>query len=420
MTGARRGAGLGVGREAVERVEAHIDPDEVTGVARRLVAIPSFGPDHRWEDGVARALADLLAGEGLAVEWQPIAADRSNLLAVLPGERDGPPLLLLNGHMDTVPPSSSMIRPPFAAEISEGRLWGRGAADMKGGLAAMAVALVALRRAGVRPPQPILLAAMAAEETGNLGTAALAREAARAGALASFAVVGEPTGLEVVTAHKGVDRYRVTVLGRAAHGATPERGVNAIVQAARLIVALDKHLVRSRHHRTHPLLGSPSYNIGTIQGGVSRNIVPDRCTFQIEKRWLPGDGPEQIRADLEGIIAQTLGPAAAEVTHEPEFDQIPHPPLAIPEDHSLVRVLAEVLEEVTGRPAACTALSAFTDAAILQAAGIPSVVFGPGSLAVAHADDEHVPTADLLAAARVYARLALRLCEVEKRGTEVP
>ncbi|MDR7522803.1 MAG: M20 family metallopeptidase [Armatimonadota bacterium] len=406
-------------RLTVDRVEAYVDPDEVTALARRLVAIPSFGTEHGWEGGVARALDDLLTGEGFAVMRQPVSADRSNLLAALPGERDGPPLLLFNGHMDTVPPSSSMVRPPFAAEVSSGRLWGRGAADMKGGLAAMAAALVALRRAGVRPPRPIVLAAVAAEETGNLGTAALAREAVRTGACASCAVVGEPTALEIVTAHKGVDRYRITVRGRAAHGATPERGVNAIVQAARLIVALEDHLGNSQRHRTHPLLGSPSYNIGTIQGGVSRNVVPDRCTFQIEKRWLPGDSPEQIRADLEAVVAQTLGPGAAEVVHEPEFEHIPHPPLAIPENHALVRALAAAAARVTGRPAACTVLAAFTDAAILQAAGIPSVVFGPGSLAVAHADDEHVPTTELHVAARVYAGLALRLCEAEWQGTPV-
>ncbi|MDR7545562.1 MAG: ArgE/DapE family deacylase [Armatimonadota bacterium] len=396
-----------------ERVEAVFAADEVLALARRLVAIPSCAADHGWEAGVAAALETLLAAEGLSVCRQPVAEGRENLLAVIPGLRDGPPLLVLNGHMDTVPPSASMPRPPFAAEVADGRLWGRGAADMKGGLAAMAMAAIALRRAGPRPPRPVMLAAVAAEESGNLGTDVLARDLVAAGRLASFAVVGEPTGLEIITAHKGVDRYRITVFGRAAHASTPERGLNAITQAARLIVALDAELAAEAGRFSHPVLGRPSFNIGTIQGGVSRNTVPDRCTFQIEKRYLPGDTPAQIRAHLERVVARVLGEGQAEVAHEVGFDHIVHPPLDIAVDHPLVRALAAAVAEVRGHPPACTGWPAFTDGAILQSHGIPAVVCGPGALGAAHADDESVPLDELYAAARIYIRVALRLYEVE-------
>lgn len=392
------------------QIEALVAPGEVEELARRLVTIPSYGPDHGWESGVASALEAALAAEGIPVRRQVVTGDRANLIAALPGDEHGPPLLMLNGHMDTVPPSSAMRRPPFAAEIADGRLWGRGAADMKGGLAAMVMALIALHRARVRPPRPIMLAAVVMEEMGNSGTFALAREMAGAGTPASFAIVGEPTGLDLVTAHKGVDRYRITVFGRAAHAAAPERGVNAIVRASRLIAALDEDLARVVSVQTHPLLGQPSYNIGTIIGGVSRNTVPDRCMFQIEKRYLPGDSSELIRAELEAIVERTLGPGGAEIVREDDFDRITHPPLDIAGEHPGVRALSAAVAEVTGRPPALIGWPAFTDAAVLQVHGTPAVICGPGSLDAAHAADESISTEEINAAFRVYVRAALRIC----------
>jgi acetylornithine deacetylase/succinyl-diaminopimelate desuccinylase family protein len=389
-----------------EAVDAAIDADEILELARRLVSIPSYGPDHDWEAGVARVLEEFLNREGLSVTRQPVVDGRDNLLAVLPGRHGGPPSLMLNGHMDTVPPSGSMRYPPFAAEVHEARLWGRGAVDMKGSLAAMAVAFAALRRAGVRPPRPLALAAVIGEESGNLGTAALGKN----GPPADLAVVGEPSGLTIVPAHRGVYRCDLVVRGRAAHGSTPELGVNAIVLAARLIAALDDRLPEMWKGQRHPVLGGPSVNIGTIRGGIATNVVPDRCEFTFGKRWIPGDSPERIRADLETVIEGSIGAAQADVVRDEGFDAVPRPPLDLGADHPLVRALAEAVAAVTGRPAAIGRFQAFTDAAVLQAAGTPAVVFGPGDLALAHTDGEHVAIDELHAAARIYAGLALRLC----------
>ena len=403
-----------------QQVEAAIDDGELLALARRLVSIPSYGRDHDWEAGVARALEEFLAREGLAVTRRPVVDGRSNLLAVLPGaDPRGRPLLMLNGHMDTVPPSGSMRYPPFAAEVRDGRLWGRGAVDMKGALAALTVAFVALHRAGFRPPRPIVLAAVIGEESGNLGTAALCagrqadghHEIDADGPPADAAIVGEPSALEIIPAHRGVDKCEIVVHGRAAHGSTPELGVNAIVLAARLIAALDVRLLEMWKAQRHPVLGDPGFNIGTIHGGIASNVVPDRCTFSFGKRWTPGDSPERIRADLEAVIAATIGAEHAEIVRDAGFDAIPRPPLDLAADHALVRALAETVETVSGRTARIGRFQAFTDAAVLQAAGTPAVVFGPGDLALAHTDDEHVPVAALSEAARIYARLALRLCE---------
>ena len=393
-------------RTSWEAVDAALSGGEVLDLARQMVATPSYAAEHHWEAGVARVLEEFLSREGFAVTRQPVLDGRENLIAVLPGRAPTRPLLMFNGHMDTVPPSASMPYPPFAAEVHDGKLWGRGAVDMKGAVAAMAAALVALRRAGVRPPRPVVLAAVIGEESGNLGTAALGRD----GPPADLAVVGEPSDLAIIPAHRGVYRCDVVVHGRAAHGSTPELGVNAIGLAARLIVALDGRLPEMWKNQRHPVLGGPSVNIGTIRGGIATNVVPDRCEFTFGKRWVPGDSPERIRADLEAVIAASIGAGKADVVRDEAFDAVPRPPLDLPAEHPLTRALAEAIEDVTGRRAAIGRFQAFTDAAVLQAAGTPAVVFGPGDLALAHTDEEHVPIDALHTAARIYARLALRLC----------
>jgi acetylornithine deacetylase/succinyl-diaminopimelate desuccinylase family protein len=393
-------------RTSCEAVDAALSGGEVLDLARQMVATPSYAAEHHWEAGVARVLEEFLSREGFAVTRQPVLDGRENLIAVLPGRASTRPLLMFNGHMDTVPPSASMPYPPFAAEVHDGKLWGRGAVDMKGAVAAMTAALVALRRAGLRPPRPVVLAAVIGEESGNLGTAALGRD----GPPADLAVVGEPSDLAVIPAHRGVYRCDVVVHGRAAHGSTPELGVNAIGLAARLIVALDGRLPEIWKNQRHPVLGGPSVNIGTIRGGIATNVVPDRCEFTFGKRWVPGDSPERIRADLEAVIAASIGAGKADVVRDEAFDAVPRPPLDLSAEHPLTRALAEAIEDVTGRRAAVGRFQAFTDAAVLQAAGTPAVVFGPGDLALAHTDEEHVPIDALHTAARIYARLALRLC----------
>jgi acetylornithine deacetylase/succinyl-diaminopimelate desuccinylase len=394
----------------LSRVDAAIDAEELLAFARRLVAIPSYGPDHGWETGVAQAVEEFFRREGIPVSRQPVVDGRENVVARLPGRRDGRPMLLLNGHMDTVPPSSSMRYPAFAAEVRDGRLWGRGAVDMKGALAAMIAAFAALHRAGVRPPRPIVLAAVIGEETGGLGTAALGVN----GPPAEMAVVGEPSGMAIIPAHRGAFRCDIVVHGRAAHGSTPELGVNAIVLAARLIAALDERLPVMWKDQRHPALGGPSVNIGTIRGGVAGNVVPDRCEFTFGKRWIPGDSPERICADLEAVIAATVGAERAEIRRDTGSGTMARPPLETPPDHPLVAALAAAIEEVSGRPARFGRFQAFTDGALLQAAGTPAVIFGPGDLALAHTDEEHVDVGALAPAARIYARLALHLCDAEQ------
>jgi acetylornithine deacetylase/succinyl-diaminopimelate desuccinylase-like protein len=292
-------------------------------------------------------------------------------------------------------------------------MWGRGTVDMKGGLAAMACALTAVRAAGAPLKRSVMLSAVAAEERGNLGTAALVRD----GVQAEWAIVGEATSLDLILAHKGVDRYSVVVEGRSAHESMPDLGVNAIIQSARIVTALHNSLWPQVKQRVHPTLGPATYNIGTIQGGISRNTVPDRCVFQIAKRYLPGDSPDAIRAELERAIAtcEVEPDARVSVIHEPEFDRIPHPPLEVQPDHPLPLTLSNTVARLTGRVPGMGSWSAFTDGALLQTAGIPAVIFGPGDVSLAHTDEEHIPLSELVMAAEVYAVFAAAVCGSEDK-----
>jgi succinyl-diaminopimelate desuccinylase len=389
-------------------VGEHLNPDSVINLARELVSVPSDTAEG--EEQAAAVLEDFLEEAGISTTRQQVEDVGVNLIATLPSE-SGDVGLHFNGHLDVVPPSSSMPFPPFDATVKDGQMWGRGTVDMKGGLAAMACALAAIRAADLPLKRSIMLSAVAAEERGNLGTAALVHQ----GVNVEWAVVGEATGLDVIVAHKGVDRYRVIVEGRSAHESMPELGVNAITYAARIITALHESLWPRVQEHVHPVLGSATYNIGTIQGGISRNMVPDRCVFQIGKRYLPGDSPEAIRAELEEAIAacEVEPEARVSVAREPEFDRVPHPPLEVHPDHPLPHALSSTVARLTGRTPRMRSWGAFTDAALLQAAGIPAVIFGPGDVSLAHTDEEHIALSELVTAAEVYALFAIVACGLE-------
>jgi acetylornithine deacetylase/succinyl-diaminopimelate desuccinylase len=378
----------------------HFNADTVLDLARKLITVPSHTPAG--EEEATAVLERFLEQAGLTPQCQQVEDVGVNLMATLPGEGEET-ALILNGHLDTVPPSSSMAYPPFEAVVHDDLLWGRGSCDMKGGLAAMACALVMIRDAHLPLKRPVIFTAVASEEQGNRGTAELIQKGLRA----KWAVVGEPTGLDLVIAHKGVDRYRFQVEGRAAHESLPERGTNAIVAAAHLIAALDRNLFFRVGRQRHSLLGPATYNLGTIQGGVSRNTVPDRCAFQVSKRWLPGDSPAAIRRELEEAIGEVETEAKVSIVREPDMERVPHPPLELAPDHPLTRTLAMAVHRVTGRRPALSAMPAFTDAALFQDAAIPAVVFGPGDLGLAHSDGECIPISQLGQATRVYAALAV-------------
>jgi acetylornithine deacetylase/succinyl-diaminopimelate desuccinylase len=390
----------------------HVEPEEVIELARQLVRVPSHTPEGEVE--AAALLEHFFQQAGIPTTRQGVDEFGVNVIAMFSGKK--PEVgLLFNGHLDVVPPSSAMSHPPFDAIVESGRLWGRGAADMKAGLAAMSCALAAIRRAGYLLEHTLILSAVASEEQGCRGTARLIHNGLRA----RWAVVGEPTGLDLVIAHKGVDRYQVVVEGRSAHESMPELGLNAIVHAARLINALDTHLLSAAGPPVHPMLGHATYNIGTIEGGLSRNMVPDHCMFRVSKRWLPGDSPEAILAEIEAALAAAGSEARVSVVQEADVQRVPRPPLELRPDHALTRTLAQTVTQMTGRPPALRGWAAYSDGGLLQMAGIPTLVFGPGELQLAHSDQEHVQIDEVVTAAKLYTAFAVVACaanDLRERG----
>ena len=389
-----------------------LDPVETLA---QLVAIPSVNPMGRsvcgppfFEDRLTEHLEGVLRRLGLAVERQQVAPGRENLIARLEGDvppERGGPLILLDAHQDTVPVEGMTIE-PFSPAIRDGRLYGRGACDAKGGMAAMLAAVA--RLADQRPPAmpTVLLSCTVNEEYGFSGAEALTRLwTGRSSGIVSrqpdVAVVAEPTGLEVVVAHKGVVRWKCHTTGRAVHSAEPQSGENAVYRMAHVLAAIERYAREVvGGMASHPLCGPATLSVGTVHGGLSVNTVPDRCTIEIDRRLPPGEQPEEARRRLIDYLAGAVEPGSPP-QHDPPFME----GLALSDEANrpLAERLSAVVREVVG---GCRQVGVpyATNAAFFAAAGVPSVVFGPGRLEQAHTQNEWLPLSQLQQAAEVYYR----------------
>lgn len=376
-------------------------PDEL---AAALVEIdsrnPTLVPGAPGEGGIARFLADVLRGWGMRVDVTEVAPGRSNVVARAGRAEPGFGRLLLNGHLDVVG-TEGMRHPPFVAARRDGRLHGRGSADMKGGLAAMCVAARDAAAAGLAGE--VVVAAVADEEYESLGTRSLLAGGLRADA----AVIPEPTRLAIAPAHRGFAWITLEVRGRAAHGARYDLGIDAITHAGYILAELDRWQAATLGDRIHPLLGRGSLHASRISGGTGFNTYPDHCTVGLERRTLPGDTGERFVREVEEACARVraeipmLDVAISSVGGQPASDVAPDAPI--------VRALGLALTG-SGLPAVVEGMSAWTDAALLNAAGIPTVCFGPGDIAVAHADEEFVPLDDIESATAVLTTLVRQWC----------
>ncbi len=398
------------GWSAVEAALAALDP---VALAAELVRIPSHPGVPRQEERVAEALAAWLAGHGLEPRLDEVAPGRPNLLATTGGAAPGPRLVLC-GHTDTVPLNAGDPGVGFAGEVEDGRLHGRGAVDMKGAVAAMATAMAALAQSGALAAGSVTLAAVIDEEMESLG----AERLVETGLAADGAIVGEPTGNRLALGHKGLEWLEITFAGRAAHGGTPEAGVNAIVAAGRLVELVERELVPQLAARSHPLLGPPTLNFGTVAGGDQPSTVAAACRLTADRRLVPGEDYLGAVAELAALLARVeaampgLSTAIARVPGG--MATLEHVPLLTPADHPVARACLAARESVCGGADEPTSFPAWTDGALLAAyASVPTVILGPGDLALAHTPRESVPVSAIRDAARIYAAAALRFCRGE-------
>jgi acetylornithine deacetylase len=364
-------------------------------IAQALVATPSVNPVL--EDGGAGegAIADLTAGWlrewGLEAETIEAAPGRWNVLARLGDPSDGP-TVLLNGHLDTVG-VAGMTVPPFGAEVKDGRLWGRGSCDMKGGVASLLAAAARLAREDSLPGS-LIVALTGDEEHASLGMDALVRSGVRADA----AVVCEPTSLAIMPAHKGFIWVDALFRGRAAHGSRPEVGIDAIEHAGRYLAKLGSLKAELNAAEPHPLLAHGSFHAGTISGGAAPSVYPSDCKLVLERRTLPGETSERVMQEFQAVLDGLAGEVPA---LDAELVQgLTRPATEVPDDSPLVQGLISACS-VQGVEPAVEGMTAWVDAAFLNEAGTPAVCFGPGSIGQAHSDDEWIEASEISTCADV-------------------
>jgi acetylornithine deacetylase len=376
---------------------------DAVALARALIQIdsrnPTLAPDSPGEGDCARTLASVLDDWGFSVQLLESVPGRPNVVARI-GPRDAP-ALMLNGHLDVVG-VEGMIHNPFSAQIRGDRIYGRGSADMKSGVAAMCAA--AAKGAKADSSRQILVTAVVDEEYESLGMRALLADGVRADA----AIITEPTRLAICPAHRGFVWMDIVVTGRAAHGSRYDIGVDAITHAGLLLAQLEK-LERTRESGPrHQLLGRGSLHASKIQGGVGMSTYPELCNLAIERRTLPGESAEKALGEIQDACARVRSEHpqfAARVTLNTA--QLPSD---VPVDSPIVKRLRGALER-EGVPVKIEGLSAWTDAAPLNEAGIPTICFGPGDIALAHAAEEFVPIEEIDVATRVLTRVVREWCE---------
>jgi len=367
-----------------------------------LVAIdsvnPSLVPGAAGESDIAAAIAVELRGLGLDVEMTEAAPERPNVVGILEGSRHGRSLMLC-GHIDTV--GVAGMKSPFDPVIEDGRLYGRGAEDMKGGIAAMIGAARRVVETGGLPGGKLIIAAVADEEYASVGAEALVTRWK-----ADAAVVTEPTDLIIATGHKGFAWVEILVEGIAAHGSRPREGRDAILRMGRVLTCLEA-LDRKLQSRTpHPVMGTSSLHASLITGGRELSTYPDRCVLQLERRSVIGETGHTALAEVEAILSalQTEDPELR-VQARLMFDRLPY---ETPPQHFLVPALEAVLQKAGCAPRRGGA-SFWTDAAVLGHAGIPSVIFGPSGSGL-HSSKEYVEIDQVLLCRDILAELARSVC----------
>ncbi len=356
--------------------------DPVVSLLSDLVAIPSMNPMGRGRTGaeyseqsLAEFVHTFLAKNSIDSELQEVLPGRPNVLGHVDAKASL--TLLLEAHLDTVHADSMTIE-PFTPVVRNGQLFGRGSCDTKGSMAAFLQAVIRALKTPERLRYNVFLLFVSDEEYRFTG----AQHAVKKGLKADFGIAGEPTQLNIVRSHKGVTRWKMVTRGVAAHSAYPERGKNAIYAMSKVVNRLDGYAAELYSQPRHPVLGAPSLSVGVIEGGQAVNVIPDRCTIEVDRRTLP-----------EETMQSVIGPVRKLLQDLPDWEmKEPHVSIAGMEvaEHALaLEALAGSIKAVNGDVKIEGAQYA-TDAGIYNAVGIPTVVFGPGDIAQAHTESEFI------------------------------
>ena len=378
--------------------------DAVIRLLSDLVAIPSVNPMGRGLTGpeflegrVSDYLESWFRALRVEVQRQVVSPGRDNVIAryEAPNSRR---TILFDAHQDTVP-TDGMTIDPFAPELRNGRLYGRGACDIKGGMAAMLTAFARLVREQPADSATVIMACTVDEEFTHTGSSRLADGRHEA----DLAIVAEPTMLNIVDRHKGAVRWKVRTRGVACHSSTPELGDNAIYAMARVVAALEAYAGELARSKPDPVLGPPSLSVGRIEGGVSVNVVPDWCEVEIDRRVIPGERATDCPGRVLNFLRERLGDLKR-VEFLPPWVNMP--PLVAGRAEPFLPALRSAIMTVSGRMPEVIGVPYGTDAGPLGEAGLPCVVFGPGDIAQAHTKDEWVELDQVRLASEMYFEMA--------------
>lgn len=371
-------------------------------ILRDLVAIPSVNPMGRnisgpeyFETRLSDWLVRFFESLDVPFERMEVSPGRANIVARLE-RRAARETILLDAHQDTVPVDGMTI-PPFEPVIQDGRLYGRGACDVKGGLAAMLAAFARLARERPKTAAAsVIMVCTCDEEFGASGARAMARTWQTA---PDVCVVAEPTELNIVVAHRGAVRWKLRTTGRACHSSRPQDGVNAIYKMAQVLSCLERYAEElPRMVPVHPLCGPATFSVGTIAGGISINTVPDECVIEIDRRVVPGEDPQTIVPHVATYLHERL-----DVDFEMLVSTVDGATLSDRNNGAWAERLMQSISQVVGERAKLGAVYG-TNASRYSAAGAPALVFGPGSIAQAHTRDESIDIEQLRQAAEIYYR----------------
>lgn len=390
----------------------HYDQSDLIDLTQALIRIPSHVNHENREYEVGMFLRNRLEEMGFEVERIPIVGNRANVIVTLKGTGGGR-TLLLNGHLDTVPPGE-MDFDPYGAVIEDGFILGRGAVDMKGPIAAMLTMMHAVKKSGLRLKGDLIFTGVIGEEEQSEGTEALVKS----GIQADGAVVGEPSSQEYSAGHRGLEWLEILVYGSAAHGGMPHLGINAIEKASVLIEAIKKEIYPKLSERKHPLMGQSVMNFGRIEGGTQPSTVADFCKIQIDRRYVTGETVESVIAEYQAVID-------AIKSKDPEFKAaikrmpnnmltLDHLPLETPLTAPIARSVKKALGLVLGKEPTLSTKRGWTDASLLSNfAKIPTIVYGPGDISFSHTKHEKIAISELIEAVEVYFLTAVDFCGVE-------
>jgi len=388
------------------KLDRRINKKDLVELACRLIQIPTENPPGN-EKKAFLFLKPILTRMGFQVRTYISPKGRSNIIAERRWGKGGRSLIF-NGHLDVVPAGdpSQWKYPPFGGKLSQGRVYGRGASDMKGGVASFIHAISMIDRSNIPLNQGSLALHLVSDEEshGHQGMGFLAQ---RGMIRADAALVGEPTNLDLIIAQKGALWFRIATFGKSAHGSRPGQGVNAIEKMMALIDRLNSIPLA----KEHPLLGKPTINIGKIQGGIKVNVVPDRCEIEVDRRLLPDEKKEEILREIKLAIEsiQARDPLLNYQIEEIDYAE----PSEISPDEDIVRIGLEAGREVRGERPNVRGFSGFTDARFyINQFHIPTLIFGPGGTDQSHTTNESVEVDNLIQAARIYARIIVRFLSV--------